>query len=110
MDPLRKLAICMAVALLPMAANADMITFDFEEFSNVEIIGGPNGALVSNGFVFAPGAVDWYPDWSPEDWSLDGVEIGHYHIADPTEAWWGANNGSNYFVFDYFFDQSILNL
>lgn len=85
----------------PKAANAAFLTFDFEEFS-----GNHNGALVTNGFVFDPGGVDWYPEWSEtsQDWT------GHYHIADPSESVWTANNGTKYFAFDYFLDASNLNI
>lgn len=87
----------------PMAANARLITFDFEEIPDP----GESGALVSNGFVFDPGDVDWFPEWSSEQ--EDGW-IGHYHIADPTGARYDTYNGSKYLVVDYYFDDSILNI
>ena len=69
-------------------ALATLVTFDFENLS-----GDVNGALVSNGFVLDPGQVDWAPD--AQGW------IGHYHIAEPTQNFWTANNGTKFMVVDY---------
>jgi hypothetical protein len=93
---------CGLVALATPAVAA-LVTFDFEDVAGGDY-GGPDGggALVSKGFVLDPGGVDWSPD--AQTW------IGHYHIAEPTEAGWTANNGTQFFAFDYFFDQSRLNV
>lgn len=102
-----KLIVAAVFLMSPMAANARLITFDFENISDPV---GENGALVSNGFVFDPGDVDWFPEWSSEQ--EDGW-IGHYHIADPTDPRYdayNAYNGSKYLIVDYFLDASILNI
>ncbi len=98
------LMISVACALLgvPTTTAAALVTFDFEQSATGEYY----GALVSNGFVLDPGAADWYPNWSPES----KVWIGHYHILGPTQTGWLPNNGTEYFSFDYFFDNSILNI
>jgi len=103
---------CGLVAVATPAA-ATLLTFDFEDVAAGEYGGCAafpqlgycdfgSGALVSRGFVFDPGAVDWSPD--AQSW------IGHHHIVDPTQAGWTANNGTQYFAFDYFLDQSRLNI
>jgi hypothetical protein len=96
----RLLSIAAGLALFnfPPAATAALVTLDFEKYAS----GDYNGALVSDGFVLDPGAADWSPD--SQAW------IGHYHIADPNQVWWRANNGTKYFVFDYYFDDSVLNI
>jgi hypothetical protein len=89
--------LCGLLAFASSAAAA-LVTLDFEEVA----AGDGSGALVSNGFVLDPGAADWSPD--AHGW------IGHYHIADPTQPYWNANNGTKYFVFDYYLDRSRLNI
>lgn len=82
-------------------AQGAPVTLDFEGLT-AGYHGGvsdyADGALQSNGFVLDPGAADWSPD--AQNW------IGHYGIASD----WGADNGTNYFVFDYFLDGSRLNI
>ena len=100
------LVLASVLLALPLAANASLITFDFEQVPD-PLTGG---ALVSNGFVFDPGNVDWYPEWSYADYTAGSAPwIGHYHIADPSGSW-GANNDSRYLVFDYFLDNSWLHI
>lgn len=95
-------------ALLPLltlafAANAGaaIVNLTFDDLSP----GDSNGALVVDGFVLDPGTRDWTADASStpsESWT------GHYHIFGPGQG--DANNGTNYFVFDYFLDNSVLNI
>jgi hypothetical protein len=100
MQSSRMLVLVGVLSVSPVAANATL-TFDFEGLS-----AGGNGALVANGFVFDAGDADWHPGWSEPS----GEWIGHYHIADPTDTSRAANNGSKYFIFDYFRDDSRLNI
>ena len=101
MQSSRMLVLVGVLSTLPVAANATLLTFDFENTS-----AGGTGALVTNGFVFDAGDADWYPGWS----EASGEWIGHYHIADPTDTSRAANNGTKYFIFDYFLDDSRLNI
>lgn len=101
MQSSRRLILVGILSGLPAAANATLLAFDFEGLS-----AGGNGALVANGFVFDAGDADWFPGWSP----ASGEWIGHYHIADPTDTSRAANNGTKYFIFDYFLDDSRLNI
>jgi hypothetical protein len=85
-------------ALVVGVVQAAPVSFDFEEFS-----GSRPNALVTQGFVFDPGARDWVlgtPDFP------DGPWIGHYHIFKAGPSY----NGTNYFVFDYHMDLSTLNI
>ena len=105
MKGLSGVALLFALLALSTPARAALVTFDFEEYAGGAYGGASgysSGALVANGFVLDPGAVDWAPD--AQGW------IGHYHIAEPTQLGWSADNGTNFFAFDYFFDNSRLNI
>jgi len=89
------------VALLACAApawSAPPVRIDFEGVA----AGDGLGALVTDGFVLDPGLPDWTPD-------ATGF-TGHYHITDPADPSWMANNGTQAFVFDFFLDNSRLNI
>ena len=82
----------LTLLILPVSAGASFIHFDFEEFTGTDWVS--ESAYFSHGFVLDPG--------------LPGFDdLGHYHVAYPTVSGWGAYNGSNYFVFDYFGDSNL---
>jgi len=89
-------AACLACWMPAQAANGPTTTLDFNSLQ----AGDYRGSLSLGGFVLDPGALGT----SDTGWA------GHYHIAAPTEPTWLANNGSNFFVFDYFLDNSVLNI
>lgn len=89
---------------LPGTVAATLITMDFEQIPDPDA----PGVLVSDGFVLDPGARDWIPNLLP--YRSGGPWVGHYEIADPTQSTWTANNGTSYFAWDYFLDNSVLNI
>jgi PEP-CTERM motif len=92
-----------AALMFAFNSNATLLTIDFENAS-----GSGFGAFVTDGFVLDPGKRDWTPNALP--YPEGGPWTGHYHLMDPNGLGWSANNGTRYFGFDYFFDDSILNV
>jgi hypothetical protein len=92
-----------AALVFALNASATLTTIDFENAS-----GSGFGAFVTDGFVLDPGRRDWTPNVLPY---LDGGPwTGHYHLANPNESYWSAGNGTRFLAFDYFLDDSVLNI
>ncbi len=87
--------VCNAVTA---TANTDL-TIDF---NNQPATGWFRGNLLTDGFVFDPGVIGTVPDPTVA-WP------GEYGIAGPDPQWF-ANNGTKFLVFDYFLDNTTMNI
>jgi hypothetical protein len=98
-----KKAFMVAALVFAFNANATLTTIDFENAT-----GSGFGAFVMDGFVLDPGKRDWTPNALP--YPEGGPWTGHYHLIDGNDPSWSANNGTRFVGFDYFLDNSVLNI
>lgn len=89
--------VLVACGLASTAQATAATTIDFEGLQP----GWYPGSLSTQGFVLDPGSLG--------AGTVTGYS-GHYGIASPTDPSWFSNNGTNFFEFDYFLDDSILNI